>query len=235
MAAKAAQSTNKEDVLDTVNAMTLEDSDKEVPNGQHKVDESGIVADNDVVQQTKAQEAHAEDGDEGTRPPLPPRPSLLQAAGRPTTSHSIDRPSILLSKPTTALSSVDIQTLSFPDGSRGTFSTSKSTASDSISNTSTNQNTPRISRNGSEIDDNASLMSYAPTMRANGDLASLLDEGLNAQSPAWKLLSSQAENVNPFESVEYQDESLVAFEKEFDELAALEPGNEGIQSFGSFP
>ena len=78
-------------------------------------------------------------------------------------------------------------------------------------------------------------MSYAPTMRANGDLASLLDEGLNAQSPAWKLLSSQAENVNPFESVEYQDESLVAFEKEFDELAALEPGNEGIQSFGSFP
>ena len=171
--------------------------------------------------------------DEGlgeTRPPLPPRPVLLPTTGRPRTANSKERPSILLSKPTTAVSSVDIQTLSFPDGSRGTFSTpAKSARSDSVTGT-TGQNTPKLSRNGSEIDDNASLMSYAATMRADGDLASLLDEGLSSQSPAWKLLSSQAENVNPFESAEYQDSSLVDFEKEFDELDAVEPGNEGVLS-----
>ncbi|KAH8158135.1 hypothetical protein CIB48_g10111 [Xylaria polymorpha] len=57
--------------------------------------------------------AVAADGEERP-PPLPPRPSL-----QPTPK---DR-APLQSKPTTALSSMTIQTLSFPDGSRGTFST----------------------------------------------------------------------------------------------------------------
>jgi hypothetical protein len=72
-------------------------------------------------------------------------------------------------------------------------------------------------------------MSYAPTLRANGDLASLLDEGLNSQSPAWRLLSSQADRVDPFETVEYEDQSLVHFDHEFDEIDAVESqgGNEG--------
>jgi hypothetical protein len=72
-------------------------------------------------------------------------------------------------------------------------------------------------------------MSYAPTLRANGDLASLLDEGLSSQSPAWKLLSTQAETVNPFEKVDYEDLSLVDFDHEFDEIEAVDQrrGNEG--------
>lgn len=72
-------------------------------------------------------------------------------------------------------------------------------------------------------------MSYAPTLRANGDLASLLDEGLSSQSPAWKLLSSQAESVNPFEKVNYEDLSLANFDHEFDEIEAVDQkgGNEG--------
>lgn len=72
-------------------------------------------------------------------------------------------------------------------------------------------------------------MSYAPTLKANGDLASLLDDGLNSQSPAWKLLSSQAESVNPFENIEFEDNALSNFEHEFDEIEALDSqsGNEG--------
>jgi hypothetical protein len=74
-------------------------------------------------------------------------------------------------------------------------------------------------------------MSYTPTLKgANGDLASLLDDGLNSQSPAWKLLTSQADLVNPFEKIEYDDLSLNNFQHEFDEVEALDSkgGNEGV-------
>jgi hypothetical protein len=166
------------------------------------------------------------------RPPLPPRPSLLQTSDRPATPLSTNRRPTLQSKPTTAISSVDIQTLSFPDGSRGTFSTPGSrSVSESISGLSGGQSTPnrKASRNSSEFDDNVSLMSYAPTLRANGDLASLLDEGLNSQSPAWKLLSSQADTTNPFETIEFEDPLLTNFDHEFDEVPAVDSngGNEG--------
>jgi len=165
------------------------------------------------------------------RPPLPPRPSLLGA--RPNTPLSVEKRPPLQSKPTTAVSSVDIQTLSFPDGSRGTFSTPASrSVSETVSGLSAGTSTPRsrkVSHNGSEFDDSASLMSYAPTLKANGDLASLLDEGLNSQSPAWKLLSSQADTVNPFETIESEDHALVNFDHEFDEIEAVDSkgGNEG--------
>lgn len=74
-------------------------------------------------------------------------------------------------------------------------------------------------------------MSYANTMRyGGGDLDSLLGEGLGAQSPAWKLLSSQAESVNPFEAVGElrADDQFARFEDEFTEIAEVdtEGGNE---------
>ena len=169
---------------------------------------------------------------EEERPPLPPRPSsLLQTPDRPGTAKST-RPA-LQAKPTTALTSIDIQTLSFPDGTRGTFSTPASrTVSESFAGTPGGQSTPsrKVSRNGSEADDSASVMSYVPTLKANRDLASLLDEGLNAQSLAWKLLNSQADTANPFERIEYEDGSLMNFEHEFDDIEAVdskEGGNEG--------
>lgn len=169
------------------------------------------------------------------RPPLPPRPSLL--GDRPTTPlSSPKRRPALQSKPTTAVSSVDIQTLSFPDGSRGTFSTPASRAvSEALPGEAAGSSTPasrKACQNGSEFDDTTSLMSYAPTLRANGDLASLLNEGLNAQSPAWKLLSSQADTVNPFETIDYEDNVLTNFDHEFDEIEAVDSkgGNEGGSS-----
>ncbi|KAK6603180.1 vacuolar fusion protein mon1 [Botrytis cinerea] len=167
------------------------------------------------------------------RPPLPPRRSLLQTPERPKTSGAPKRP-VLQSQPTTALSSVDIQTLSFPDGTRGTFSTAASRSvsetklghgvSSSVSSLSKMKNLE-----GSDNDDNASLMSYAPTLKANGDLASLLDDGLNAQSPAWKLLNSQADHWEPIdEAVEFEDTSLTDFDREFDEIGEVDSkgGNE---------
>ncbi|ATZ51145.1 Bcmon1 [Botrytis cinerea B05.10] len=167
------------------------------------------------------------------RPPLPPRRSLLQTPERPKTSGAPKRP-VLQSQPTTALSSVDIQTLSFPDGTRGTFSTAASRSvsetklghgvSSSVSSLSKMKNLE-----GSDNDDNASLMSYAPTLKANGDLASLLDDGLNAQSPAWKLLNSQADHWEPIdEAAEFEDTSLTDFDREFDEIGEVDSkgGNE---------
>ncbi|KAM3065994.1 Vacuolar fusion protein mon1 [Clarireedia jacksonii] len=181
------------------------------------------------------------------RPPLPPRPSLFKTTDKPKSPASSPlsrRRPPLQSKPTTALSSVDIQTLSFPDGSRGTFSTPTNRAvSDTISAqfiTSPNRGrrvsrevsraaSRAVSRAGSEIDETASLMSYAPTLKANGDLASLLNDNLNVQSPAWMMLNSQADRREPFdETLEIDDGSLIDFEHEFDEIGEVDSkgGNE---------
>lgn len=165
------------------------------------------------------------------RPPLPPRPSLLQTGNGPSAPQSPNRPSLQV-RATTALSSLDIQTLSFPDGSRGTFSTPASGAGpEPISELADGQGTPnrKVSRNGSDVDDDASLMSIAPTTRGNGDLASLLDDELNTQSPAWRMLNAQVDSGNLFETSEYEDRFLAGFDHEFDEIEPVDSkiGNEG--------
>lgn len=208
--------------------------DKEKGPSGHDSTEDGNTDSMTLDSEIEASE-RGQEGQEGReeRPPLPPRPSLLQTTTIRPATPTTKRPT-LQSKATTAVSSFDVQTLSFPDGSRGTFSTPASRAvSESVSGTSGGQNTPsrKPSRSGSEVggEDSASLMSYAPTLKANGDLASLLDEGLNSQSPAWRLLSSQADTVDPFENANYEDVSLVNFEREFDEIEAVDSqgGNEG--------
>ncbi|QSZ29984.1 hypothetical protein DSL72_004502 [Monilinia vaccinii-corymbosi] len=168
------------------------------------------------------------------RPPLPPRPSHTQIAERPKPPGGPKRP-VLQSKPTTALSSVDIQTLSFPDGTRGTFSTPISRSVSEArpghgATSSISSQSKKASREGSDNDDNASLLSYAPTSKANEDLASLFDDGRNAQSPAWVLLNSQAEHGEPIdETIECEeDTSLANFDGEFDEIEEVDSkgGNE---------
>ena len=188
-----------------------------------------------IGSQTDASQRGQEEGNgagQEERPPLPPRSSLLQTSLVRPASPTTKRPT-LQANATTAVSSVDIQTLSFPDGSRGTFSTSAPQAvSETRSGTSGGRSTPKkLSRSGSEFggDDSASFMSYGPTLRANGDLASLLDEDPNSKSPAWRLLNSQAETGDPFMSVDYEDVSLVNFGHEFNEIDAVDSqaGNEG--------
>lgn len=157
-------------------------------------------------------------------PPLPPRPS------QPATAASVERERgrpQLQSKPTTALSSMNIQTLSFPDGSRGTFSTSDDNAAADASDAgqqvdiSPDRATRRrgFSTIGSDRDESMSVMSFAPTLRPPGDLESLLVGDMSKRSPAWALLHAQSSDVQPFETVEVSKISaLVDFDREFDDI-----------------
>ncbi|KAK4105295.1 DUF254-domain-containing protein [Parathielavia hyrcaniae] len=143
-------------------------------------------------------------------PPLPPR--RRQPSDGPV---QVAPPQ---SKPTTALSSIDISTLSFPDGSRGTFSTS-ATRAVVITNASGNVTPSRDAAAGSDLADSMSVMSFAPTLRPHGDLASLVAGGLNRKSRAWNLLRSQSETVPPFEGIELGVAGdLDGFEREFDAI-----------------
>ena len=173
--------------------------------------------------------------DEGPPPPLPPRPVNLDLLGeRPITPgdslqkfKSSARPS-LQATATTGLSLTDVHTQSYPDGSRET--------SESTSSRRSPKDFGSIRRfknwYGSEGDESASLRSYAPTLEAGGDVESLLGEvlGASSTSPAWGLLSNQPERLDPFETINFEDNVLTAdFNREFDEIGEidLEGNNEG--------
>lgn len=146
-------------------------------------------------------------------PPLPPRPS------RPSldSTHSIDA-RMAMAAATTAVTPLDIQTLSFPDGSRGTFSTPGPRTSVASSKNGSGSATPTTGM--AEMEDSMSIMSFAPTMRPAGDIASLLVGEFSRKSPAWNLLRSQSATVQPFESLRMDDttRNLAGFENELDEL-----------------
>ncbi|OLN88801.1 Vacuolar fusion protein MON1 [Colletotrichum chlorophyti] len=144
-------------------------------------------------------------------PPLPPRPSIDSTA-------SIDA-RMAMAAATTAVTPLDIQTLSFPDGSRGTFSTPGTRAvSTSVASSNSGQATP--TGNTGEGEDSMSITSFSPTLRPSGDIASLLVGEFNKRSPAWNLLRSQSATVQPFESLKMDDttRNLAGFEHEFDDL-----------------
>ena len=173
--------------------------------------------------------------DEGTRPPLPPRPVNLNLLGERSNNpgDSLQKPNgsarpHLQATATTGLSLTDIHTQSFPDGSR---ETSESTLS---------RRSPKEfgsirrfkDQYSSEADESASVRSYAPTLEAGGDVESLLGEvlGASSTSPAWGLPSNQAERLDPFDSIIFDDDVLTAdFNREFDEIGEIDPegNNEG--------
>jgi len=170
-----------------------------------------------------AREAEAESNNDGAPgvtspspspppPPLPPRRSPLgdgSAQVAPTQS-----------KPTTALSPIDIATMSFPDGSRGTFSTSVTRAVSTP--LASGYVTPATV--GSDHADSMSIMSFAPTLRPHGDLASLVAGELNRKSRAWNMLRSQSETLQPFERIELgAPGDLAGFEREFDDIPDSPP------------
>lgn len=142
--------------------------------------------------------------EDDNRPPLPPRPS---------TSTSLD-PQNLQSKATTAVTPVDIQTLSFPDGSRGTFPfPSSKNLAEAVESGRTTPDRGASSASG-DHDETASVASFAPTGRPAADIASLLGVELNKNSPAWNLLRTQSANVRPFET-KRSDDAVEGFEGEF--------------------
>ena len=172
--------------------------------------------------------------DEGTPPPLPPRPGnldLLHPGGslkRPTRQ---PRPT-LQSTPTTALSLTDIHTQSYQDGSRENFAASTESASSCKSIRGLGSIRRFKGKNCSEEGDSTSVRSYAPTLGADGDVESLLGQilGPSHQSPGWKHLRSQAERPDPFESLSFENGTTATdFDMEFDEVGELDPEgkNEG--------
>ncbi|KAI0136467.1 trafficking protein Mon1-domain-containing protein [Xylariales sp. AK1849] len=155
-------------------------------------------------------------------PPLPPRPSSQAPGIAPATgSSTVDRPK-LLSKPTTAISTTNIQTLSFPDGTRGTFTSGgdEATASgEHVSLPGELTSKRGINALSNELDESMSIMSFAPTLRPAGDLESLLVGDTSKRSPAWQLLRSQSATVQPFEAMKATAGSpLSDFEKEFEDI-----------------
>ncbi|KAJ4295995.1 Vacuolar fusion protein mon1 [Collariella sp. IMI 366227] len=78
---------------------------------------------------------------------------------------------------------------------------------------------PRDATPGSDLAESMSIMSFAPTMRPHGDLASLVAGGLSRKSRAWDSLRSQAESVQPFKNIELGvPGTLAGFDREFDEI-----------------
>ncbi|EPE04762.1 vacuolar fusion protein mon1 [Ophiostoma piceae UAMH 11346] len=171
-------------------------------------------------------------------PPLPPRRQI-------SPDSSLRRPDAaqLQAKATTAVSSIDIQTVTFPDGSRGNFSTPgiraapspTSMTSPNISLRSQHGHRRSASSAGGIPDmsdvptDAMSVMSIAPTMRPPGDLVSLAVGDFHRKSRAWTMLRTQATSVQPFESTRIArvPYSLDDFDKEFDEIPEQMDGDDG--------
>ncbi|KAK3395594.1 trafficking protein Mon1-domain-containing protein [Sordaria brevicollis] len=150
-------------------------------------------------------------------PPLPPRPSrkLSDDGASGGALHVTAAP-----KPTTQVSTIDISTLSFPDGSRGTFSTSATSATRSVAS-------PQSSASGytsprTDPTETMSVTSYPATLRPPGDLADLVTGEFNRRSRAWSMLRTQSSSVQPFEASRSSAcDSLAGFEKEFDDIPEL--------------
>jgi hypothetical protein len=120
-----------------------------------------------------------------------------------------------------------IQTLSFPDGSRGTFSTNDDSpvTEEDIAPPPQGHTLPVLglrsisSAMKQDTDDSMSIMSLAPTLRPPGDLESLLVDDMTKKSPAWMLLRSQSAAVLPFEASRAElNTAFVGFEREFDDI-----------------
>lgn len=101
-------------------------------------------------------------------PILSPRPgtSSINEQSTPKTP-SIHRPSLTDRKPTTQVSTLDIQTLTFPDGTRGTFSSTDNTSSPSKGTSFLDYISRKSSRGTAqqddENDDRASIASLTPS------------------------------------------------------------------------
>ncbi|KAK3695342.1 DUF254-domain-containing protein [Podospora appendiculata] len=154
-------------------------------------------------------------------PPLPPR--------RIPSSDSPLQVAPAQSKPTTAVSSIEISALSFPDGSRATFSTT-STSTRAVSTPISSSagpgpgpghaSPPPPTWASSDHADSMSVRSFAPTLRPAGDLASLVAGELNRKSRAWMMLRSQSSDVQPFATsdIRHAASELAGFENEFDDI-----------------
>ncbi|KAF2429527.1 DUF254-domain-containing protein [Tothia fuscella] len=159
---------------------------------------------------------------EGTPPPLPPRRKLLETPDRrpPTSSGALTLPRStprsaarppLQSKATTALSLADIH--SHAHVNEGSYSNSPASRQLSLGGLRTAH-----SGHGSDGDETASVISYAPTMEAGTDVESMLGDVLRDRStPGWVPFSPR-KGVEEGSLFPDDPDFEEAFEHEFDEL-----------------
>ena len=173
---------------------------------------------------------------EGTPPPLPPRPKPLQLLGEDDSSFqgSLLKPNqsrpALQSKATTALSLAGIHTYQEGSGSSPSRPSSRSRRS-SIRH-------DLRSRSASDVDDTASIRSYAPTLGPGTDAESLLGEVIPGQEDAgWRAVHAYLSKGLPQAGLFPDDPNFeAAFEIEFDEVVdiASDGSNQGQRVWSFF-
>ncbi|QIX00914.1 hypothetical protein AMS68_006431 [Peltaster fructicola] len=154
-------------------------------------------------------------------PELPPRPNASTANWNSPVSGTLrltsqsSRPQ-LSSRPTTALSSLGVQTKS---EARDTISSPPSRV---ISRKQSHSYFGRFS-NSADLEDSASLRSYVPTLEAGADNISLFG---GESSIAWQALKSQAEGEIPFADIDCSEDCVTSdIVHEFESLEAPHDGS----------
>jgi hypothetical protein len=201
--------------------------DASVPNTEEdkmKEMEDQVFKESKSTEDITSRDQSAPQSREGTPPPLPPRPMLLQtpnprphtSAGqlRPTRSSSSHRSASrpqLQSKATTAVSLADVHSQSH--GGEESYPSTPSSKQISFAGLRLGQN-----RRGSDGEDTASVMSYAPTLEAGTEVESMMGDVLHDRdTPGWTPITPRKDfsegSLFPPDS-EFEE----AFEHEFDEL-----------------
>ena len=146
---------------------------------------------------------------EETPPPLPPRPNALPTTpGRKPRSPmgSLRVPKASRPKPTTALSLTDVQMQSHHGDDTLTSARSRQTTSP--------EHALGSSRAGSDAEDSASVVSFAPTLGVAAEIQSMLGEALLVKPiPQSDATTGREEPLFPID-IDLED----IFEHEFDEL-----------------
>lgn len=231
--------------------MAGDDGDGKVhkPGQDNPLEEGSINTSGDESSKdTTSTEIEAQNGNttpesrEGTPPPLPPRRPVLETPNRrPQTSsgsltlpRSSSRPRSgsrppLQSKATTALSIAEVH--SQAHGSESTYPITPTSRQISFGGFRLGH-----SRHGSDGEETASVMSYAPTMEAGADVESMLGDVLqDRHTPGWTPITPRRDleegSLFP-DDPDFDD----AFEQEFDELDDITSDglNEGVSTMLQF-
>lgn len=172
---------------------------------------------------TSPAEYRRENLDEGSPPPLPPRPGNLRLLRPGSSLPRQSRPNLQASA-TTALSLTDIHSQLHQDG----FTENYTTPTESTSSPESVRAYGNIRkfnwRNGSENDDSVSTRSHAPVSDVGGDVESLLGDitGSSQRSTAWKLLSTEVDRSDQLDPMSIGGDTLADFDVEFEEIGELD-------------
>lgn len=172
---------------------------------------------------TSAAEYSKENPDDGSPPPLPPRPASLRVLRPGSILRRQSRPKLQASA-TTALSITDIHTQSHQDGYRENYAAPTESTSSPKSVRAYGSIRKFNWGNGSENDDSVSMRSYAPISDVGGDVESLLSDiaGSSQRSTAWKLLSAQVDGSDQSNPMSIGGDTVANFDLEFEEIGELD-------------